>query len=48
MGDERFGVFEKRVRRRTPGPKNEEVTGGYRKLCDENFIIITGIESRMR
>jgi hypothetical protein len=31
-GEQRFWVFEKRVLRRTFGPKRDEVTGGWRKL----------------
>jgi hypothetical protein len=39
-------VFEKRVLRRTFGPKGEEVTGGWRKLLNEEPGIIRMIKSR--
>jgi NADH:ubiquinone oxidoreductase subunit F (NADH-binding) len=46
-------VFENRVLNRIPGPKREEVTGGWRKLHNEDLhnvysspSIITMIKSR--
>jgi hypothetical protein len=33
--EHRFRVFEKRVLRRIFGPKREEVSGGWRKLHNE-------------
>jgi hypothetical protein len=50
----RLRVFEKRVLRRIFGPKRDEVTGGWRKLHNEELhglysspsIIITVIKSR--
>jgi hypothetical protein len=37
--EDRLRVFENRVLRRTIGPKRDEVTGEWRKLHNENFII---------
>jgi hypothetical protein len=34
-------VFENRVLRRILGPKRDGVTGGWRKLHNEEFIICT-------
>jgi hypothetical protein len=34
-------VFEKRVLRRIFGPKRDEVTGEWRKLHNESFMICT-------
>jgi hypothetical protein len=31
-------VFENRVLRRISGPKRDEVTGGWRKLHNEEFL----------
>jgi hypothetical protein len=39
--ERRLRVFENRVLRRIIGPKREEVTGEWRKLHNENFIICT-------
>jgi hypothetical protein len=35
--DHRFRVFENRVRSRIFGPKRDEVTGGWRKLHNEEL-----------
>jgi hypothetical protein len=39
-------VFENRVLRRIFGPKRDEVTGGWKKLHNENLHIIRMIKSR--
>jgi hypothetical protein len=36
--EHRLRVFENRVLRRIFGPKRDEVTGGWRKLYNEEFI----------
>jgi hypothetical protein len=41
-------VFENRVLRRIFGPKRDEVTGGWRKLHNEELIIIMIKSKRMR
>ena len=35
--ERRLGVFEKRVLRRTFGPKRDEVTGEWKKLYNEEL-----------
>jgi hypothetical protein len=37
MEEHGLRVFENRVVRRICGPKRDEVTGGWRKLLDEDF-----------
>jgi hypothetical protein len=37
VSEHRLRVFEKRVLRRIFGPKRDEVTGGWRKLHNEEF-----------
>jgi hypothetical protein len=39
--EHRLMVFDNRVLRRIFGPKRDEVTGEWRKLHNENFIICT-------
>jgi hypothetical protein len=39
-------VFENRVLRRIFGPKRDEVTGGWRKLHNEELYMIRMIKSR--
>jgi hypothetical protein len=52
--EHRLRVFENRVLRRISGPKRDEVTGGWRKLHNEELhglysspSIIRGIKARM-
>jgi hypothetical protein len=55
-GEYRLKIFENRVRRRIFGPKRDEVTGGCRKLhneelqnlCPSSSIIIITKSRRMR
>jgi hypothetical protein len=35
--EHKLSVFENRVLRRIFGPKSDGVTGGWRKLCNEEF-----------
>jgi hypothetical protein len=44
----RLKVFEKRVLRRIFGPKSDEVTGGWRKLCNEEFHNFYSIPNKIR
>jgi hypothetical protein len=37
--EHRLRVFENRVLRRIFGPKRDEVTGGWRKLLNEEFQV---------
>jgi hypothetical protein len=37
MEEHRLGVFENRVLRRIFGPKRDDVTGGWRKLHNEEL-----------
>jgi hypothetical protein len=41
-------VFEKRVLRRTFGPKRDEVTGGWRKLHNEELHDLYSSPSKIR
>jgi hypothetical protein len=41
-------VFENRVLRRIFGPKREEVTGGWRKLHNEELCEFYSLPSKMR
>jgi hypothetical protein len=38
--EHRLGVFENRVLRRIFGPKSDEVTGEWRKLHNEELLIL--------
>jgi hypothetical protein len=38
--EQRLRVFENRVLRRIFGPNREEVTGGWRRLCNEELHIL--------
>jgi hypothetical protein len=42
--ERRLRVFENRVLRRIVGPKRDEVTGEWRKLHNENFIIFSHLQ----
>jgi hypothetical protein len=44
--EDKLKVFENRVLRRIFGPKRDGVTGGWRKLHDEERSIIRIIKSR--
>jgi hypothetical protein len=46
--EHRLRVFENRVRRRIFGPKRDEVTGGWRKLHNEELHVLYSSPSIVR